>query len=136
GGVGVDPELPAQGRPRAGIALRVDAETAAVLDLALPRNDEAAEGVAAHRGMELVEPEEGIDPELAAQRRARAGEPLGVDPPIEEAVLVVALPDDHEIAGGIRRDSGVPLVRGGVGVDPELPAQGCAGAGVALGEHP
>src|SRR5262249_11267985 len=57
---------------------------------------------------------------------------LGEDTPAA-AVLVVALPGDEEIAGGVHRDGGVHLVVLGGGADAELAALGHTRGIVALG---
>src|SRR5262249_31197169 len=133
-GDGVDAELAALGDARGVVALGEDVPAvAAGLDVTLPDDEEAAARTHADDGIGLVALGEGVDAELAALGAARGGVALGVDVPAVAAGLVMALPDDDEVVGGVHRDGGVHLVILGAGVDAELAALRSAGRVVALG---
>ena len=68
-----------------------------------------------------------------ASASAGAREAAGEDA-VSRAVLTVALPDDDEVAVGIRRHRGDVLVARGVGVDLELAGQGAPALVKRLGE--
>src|SRR5262249_1437768 len=57
---------------------------------------------------------------LAALRHAGCSILLAVDAPGRGSVLVVALPDDHELPAAIPTHSAVHLIARGGGVDPEF----------------
>src|SRR5207248_492627 len=92
------------------------APVTAVLAEALPGDDEVAGRAQGHRRHGLVAGGKGVDPELAAHRRAGGVVALGVDAVAAE-VLAVALPGHDVIAGRVRRDRRQTLFAGGDGVD-------------------
>src|SRR5207253_3236625 len=73
------------------------------------------------------------DPELDAYRGSGRIEALRVHPPAA-AILQVARPGNHEVAGGVARHGRLLLVVGGGAVDPEFgPLRRAVGV-KALGE--
>ena len=73
-----------------------------------------------------------IDPELAAHRTAIAGKALGVDA-VARAILAIRLPCHHIATIGQRAEGGAILIVCGRAINPKLPADRAAIAGVALG---
>src|SRR5437870_1818065 len=92
-------ELAAHGQTD-GVELREDAITAAVLAVALPRDDEVTGDVAGDRRIALAARGVAVDPELAAVRVAGAEIVLRED---ADGCVVrpVALPHHHEVPAGV-----------------------------------
>src|SRR5262245_47191903 len=100
------------------VTLAVYAPFIAILIVALPDNHEAAVGCYRHRWTLLMIRRGSVGPELTALGHAEGIIALGVHAPAA-AVLIVALPGDHEGAvecHGHRRGG---LITGGGGVDAE-----------------
>src|SRR5262249_61592144 len=112
GGGVVARAVPAPTLHRRVVALGVNAPAAAVVVLARPGDDEVPVRVDRDRGELLVVGGGGVDAELAAERVARGVVALGVDPPGLAAILALARPSDDEVAVGVHRHRGVPLVAG------------------------
>ena len=125
----VDAELRAERSAGIGIALAEDAITIAVLTPTLPDHDEVAGGVRGYGRTSLNAKRacrERVHAELRADRGAGTDEALAEDA-IARAVLIQALPDDHETAGGTGGDGRSALIVCRVGVDAELGAERVAG---------
>jgi hypothetical protein len=97
------PELEADRPSGAAVALGEDTVARAVLQVAAPDDDEIAGPVRGDGRDALPVRRESVDPELGAERHTGAGVALAVDTPVR-AVLLVALPDHDEVAGGIGGD--------------------------------
>src|SRR5439155_954978 len=135
GGGGTDLELAALGRARRVVPLPVDPKAAAVLALAGPGDDEVAGRVHGYRGDELDIGRGGIDAELAALGHPRRVVPLPVYA-TAAAVLALAGPGHHEVAGRVHRHRGEILSIGGGGTDAELAALGHSRRVVPLPVYP
>ena len=99
----VDGDALGRAREAAVVALGVDARTAAVLIVAIPGHHESTRVIHRHGGVDLVAACEGVGPELTAHGGTGRVVTLGVDAPTV-AVLIVAAPCHHEVAGGVGRD--------------------------------
>src|SRR5439155_17971 len=117
-----------------GEALAEDAIVAAVLEVALPDDDEVARRVGSDGGVLLQVGSVGVDPELGALRGATAGVALAEDA-VRAAVLVSALPHHDEVARRVGGDTRGALVAGRIRVHPELGAQRRPGAAVPQPAH-
>src|SRR5439155_24727860 len=115
------------------LALRSSARIRAVLHVAMPGDDEIAEGSGGDGGNGLTVRRVRVDAELRAEGSAGAGIALAEDT-LERAIREVAGPDDDEVAGGVRRYCRKGLIARRERVHPELRSDGGAGAGVALSE--
>src|SRR5262249_10661116 len=113
-------------RPALLEALRVDAAAAAVLVQAVPGNGEVAQRVHAHAVGGLVVPGCGVDADFPAQSGPRGVGARSVNAEAA-AVLPLARPGDHEVAGGVEGRSGKGLVAGGGAVDGEGGTLGLSG---------
>src|SRR5262245_25012999 len=105
----------------------------AVLVLAEPGDDEVSRRVGGHRGVALEAGRIAVDPELRPDRSAGTGITLAED--AVARTVRIAVPDDHEAPGSVRRHRRSVLAVQGEGVDAELRSQGSAGAGIALRDH-
>src|SRR5262249_28860307 len=112
----------ALGRAGGAVALRVEHKGVVVRGVHVG-HDEVAGGVHGH----VVGDGPVLDQEFAGAGVAVAV----VEPGLH---VVAALPGDHEVAVGVRRDAGVSLAAGGGRVDPEFGPAGRAVGPVALGE--
>src|SRR2546428_1614904 len=92
------------GGDRAVVAAEED-QVRSVLQVAVPDDDEVAEGVGGDGRIRLVARRVGVDAELGAEGSAGAGVALAEDAPAH-AVLDVTLPGDDEVAGGVGGDGG------------------------------
>jgi hypothetical protein len=83
------------------VALAEDAEARPVLALARPDHQEVATDIGRDGGtredLSLAVRRVGVDPELAAERGAVVPVALGKGT-VERAILIVAVPDDDEVA--------------------------------------
>ena len=127
----VDAELRAHRRAGAREALAEDASGRTVLQIALPDDDEVAGGVGGDRGPDLEIGRVRVDPELRAHGIAGDIVALAEDA-IAGSVLWVALPDNHELARGVRGDALLDLEARGEGIDVELRTERDTGAVEAL----
>src|SRR4029079_79637 len=130
---GVDAELRTEGRAGAGVALAEDAAIRPVLSVALPHDHEVSGGVRAYGRKPLGGGGVGIGAELGTERDAGGGEPLA-EHAVARAILIRALPDDDEIARGIRGDRKRRLAARREGVRAEFGPERRSGAGVTLTE--
>ncbi len=130
----VDEELATDGAAVGGIALGVDTREVAVLDGALPGDDEASIGSHGDVAVQLVVARRRADAELDTDPVAERVEALSVDAPAT-AVLQQARPRDHEVAVRVHRDRGELLVVVDVGVDLQLTAEGSSGGVVHPRPH-
>ena len=118
----VDAELSCVlGHPGGAVAAGVDAITAAVLAHARPDDDVVPVGVQGHGRVDLLVERIGAGAELTAELCARGGEPLAENAP-HVAVLLVAGPDDDEVADRIHGHVGVLLTTYRGRVDQEFVA--------------
>src|SRR5207237_1101931 len=112
--IGVDAKLAALRYAGRVVALGVDAGVAAVLEEALPDDDEVPGGVHGHGRLLLVVRGVGVDAKLDALRRAVGAVALGVDA-VAAAVLTGTGPDDNIIPGRVHCDVRVALTKSGLG---------------------
>jgi len=125
GGGRVDEELAALGDAARIEALRVDALPVAVLVHALPDDREVPRRIHRNRRLLLIGGGGGVDEELDALGYTVGVKALCVDA-LPAAVLVHALPRDHEVPRRIHRNHRLLLIVGGGRVDEELDALGDA----------
>ena len=114
---GVDQELGADRSAGIVEALAIDAPAIAVVTIALPDDNEVAEGIHRDRREALIVIGGGICAKLRSQRSAGIVEALAIDT-VGSTFLAVALPGHDEVAIGIHCRSG-PLLRigrGGIGL--------------------
>src|SRR5262249_16018968 len=105
---------------------------AAVLEIALPRDDEVATWRDGDRRIELAVRGGGVDAKLTAHGHARRIVALGIDA-VAATVLTVARPCDDEITGRPHRQRVKLLMAGRGRIDAELAALRPARRVVALG---
>src|SRR5439155_669952 len=117
-----------------GEALAEDAIVAAVLEVALPDDDEVARRVRSDGGERLRIVRLRVDPELGALRYPAAAEALPEDAKAVTGALLVAVPHHGEVARRVGRHRGITLRARRVGVHLELGALRGAAAAVALAE--
>src|SRR3990172_397074 len=116
-------------------AFAEDALRPAVLEVALPNDDEIAVRVRRHRGVLLPARDVGVDLELVPLGSSGGVEALAEDS-VVAPVLALAVPNDDEVPNGVRSRGWEPLDARGVGVDLELASLGEAVGVEALAEDP
>src|SRR6185369_4903262 len=133
-GEGVDSELRTERSARPSVPLAEDALAGAVLQRALPHDDEVAGGIGGGGRTRLIVRRVRVDTELGAYGRTGACEPLTVDA-VPRAVLGPAVPNDHEVAGRIHGNRRDGLMARRVGVDAEHGAERRTRVGEALTKY-
>src|SRR5436189_68390 len=104
------------------VSLAEDSLARAILSRAFPDYDEIAGGIRRDRGTHLRERRLCVDAELGTEGSAGPRVPLAEDTEVR-AVLCIALPGDHKVAGGIGLNPRARLRPRCVGIDPELRSQ-------------